>query len=445
MWNYRTPGIPDDLFITSKGVPGPTKEEIRVLTISKARLREGFYVADVGCGVGSLTVEAALQVGPFGKVFAIDENEEAIKITKENVTKFNVQDTVEIICGKAPEAMRNLPSMDAVIVGGSASLKGILETSWKKLKEGGRIVVNAVMLETAYEALRELKRLKFGDIDIATIFVAKGRFVSDGVMMLARNPITVISATKLGKNLLGKFFGVGVGPGNPQLITIKALQVLRSVDVICAPKASSKKSSRALKTVKTIIEDSNKRQETIELVYPMVKDRKLLQEAVERNAELIVSKLRDGKDVAYVTLGDPMLYSTFINTYRKVVEKLPDVDVEIIPGVTSFSVCAATSKMPIAEAEETVAIVPATSNLEKLEMLAQQADTMVLMKGLKDVEDLFKALTKGGFSENSQVVVAADLGTPAENVKTMKLHELRKIKSQCQSYFSTIIVRREKI
>ncbi len=198
MWNYRTPGIPDDLFITSEGVPGPTKEEIRVLTISKARIREGFHVADVGCGVGSLTVEAALQVGPSGRVFAIDENEEAVKVTRENVTKFNVQDRVEIICGKAPEAMHNLPSMDVVIVGGSVSLRGILETSWRKLKKGGRIVVNAIMLETAYDALHELKRLKFGDIDVATIFVAKGKFVSGGVMMLARNPITVISATKLG-------------------------------------------------------------------------------------------------------------------------------------------------------------------------------------------------------------------------------------------------------
>ncbi len=198
MWNYRTPGIPDDLFITSEGIPGPTKEEIRVLTISKARIREGFLVADVGCGVGSLTVEAALQVGPSGRVFAIDEDEKAVKVTRENVTKFNVQDRVEIICGKAPEAMRNLPSMDVVIVGGSMSLRGILETSWMKLKEGGRIVVNAIMLETAYETLHELKRLRFGDIDVAAIFVAKGKFVSGGVMMLARNPITVISATKLG-------------------------------------------------------------------------------------------------------------------------------------------------------------------------------------------------------------------------------------------------------
>jgi precorrin-2/cobalt-factor-2 C20-methyltransferase len=241
--------------------------------------------------------------------------------------------------------------------------------------------------------------------------------------------------------LPGKFFGVGVGPGNPQLITIKASQVLMTVDVICAPKSSPKKSSYALKTVRTIIKTSNKRQETIELVYPMVKDRKLMEGAVERNAEIIVSRLRGGKNVAFITLGDPMLYSTFINTYRKVVEKLPEVEVEIIPGVTSLSACAAASRIPIAEAEEAVVIIPATSNLEKLEMLAQQADTIIFMKGIKDMEGLFKALTRSGFGENSQAVVAANIGTPSEEVRIMKLHELRKMKGE--SYFSTIIVRRE--
>jgi cobalt-precorrin-6B (C15)-methyltransferase len=74
MWNSRTSGIPDEMFVQSDDVPGPTKEEIRVITISKARLSEGSVVVDVGCGTGGLTVEAALQVTPKGKVFAIDND-----------------------------------------------------------------------------------------------------------------------------------------------------------------------------------------------------------------------------------------------------------------------------------------------------------------------------------------------------------------------------------
>jgi cobalt-precorrin-6B (C15)-methyltransferase len=196
MWTYKTPGIPDELFTQSDKVPGPTKEEIRVLTISKARLSEGALVVDVGCGTGGLTVEAALQVAPNGKVFAIDEDEEAVELTKSNVAKFAVQNNVQIIKGNAPEAMQKLPEVDAVFIGGSQSLREVLGVSYQKLKKNGRIVVNAILLETGYAALDELKRLGFKDVDVVQVFVAKGKEVGSGTMMLARNPITIVSATK---------------------------------------------------------------------------------------------------------------------------------------------------------------------------------------------------------------------------------------------------------
>lgn len=197
MWIYRTSGIPDEFFITSESIPGPTKEEVRTITISKARLKEGGYVIDVGCGIGSITIEAAFMVGSTGKVFAIDENEEAIKITRLNVIKFGVQDRVNIIHGKAPEALKPLPQVDSIIIGGSKSLLETLEIAFEKLKTKGRLVVNAITLDTAYEALKKMRRLGFEDIDVTMIFVIKGRFVEAGTMMLARNPILITSATKI--------------------------------------------------------------------------------------------------------------------------------------------------------------------------------------------------------------------------------------------------------
>ncbi len=197
-WAYRTPGIPDESFNQSDTVPGPTKEEIRVITISKARLIEGAVVIDVGCGTGGLTVEAAFQVGNKGKVYAIDEDPAAVELTKGNVQKFGIENIVSVAKGKAPEALITLPNADAIFIGGGGvSLRTIIQTAHYKLKPTGRIIINAILLETATTAIAELKALGYKDIDIANISVAKGKQINSGTMMMARNPITIVSATKL--------------------------------------------------------------------------------------------------------------------------------------------------------------------------------------------------------------------------------------------------------
>jgi cobalt-precorrin-6B (C15)-methyltransferase len=195
-WTYKTPGILDEMFNQNDKVPGPTKEEIRVVTISKARLCEGSIVIDVGCGTGGLTVEAALQVAPKGKVYAIDDDEAAIELTKSNVEKFGVESNVLVVRGKAPDELVNLPKADAILIGGSASLRDVLRTSKGLLKENGRVVINAILLETATTAIDELKNLNFKNIDVALVWVAKGKQINSGTMMMTRNPITIVSATK---------------------------------------------------------------------------------------------------------------------------------------------------------------------------------------------------------------------------------------------------------
>jgi len=193
--SYRM-GIPDSEFIQSDQIPGPTKEEIRVISISKAKLFDGAFVIDIGCGTGGLTVEAALQVKENGKVFAVDQKEEAVSLTKQNAAKFQLQNIVEFFCGPALEVVPKLPQVDAVLIGGSRSLKETIRAAYEKLKTNGKVVVNAILLETAVNALNEIKKDGFKEVDVVQVFVAKGKQVPSGTMMLARNPITVISATK---------------------------------------------------------------------------------------------------------------------------------------------------------------------------------------------------------------------------------------------------------
>lgn len=196
IWNYKTPGVPDELFIVDENVPGPTKEDVRVLTISKARLNEGYTVIDVGCGTGGLTVEAALQVAPNGKVYSLDEDPVAVKLTQSNVEKFGVQDNAVVVQGKAPEGLADFPVANAVLVGGTMNLREILQVVQGKIRQGGRIVVNSILLETASTAVDELKKLGFTDIDVTQVSVAKGKQIKSGTMMMARNPITIVSASK---------------------------------------------------------------------------------------------------------------------------------------------------------------------------------------------------------------------------------------------------------
>jgi len=199
MWTYHTPGIPDELFDRAEEIP-MTKEEIRTLTISKARLKPGDSVIDIGCGTGSITVEASKQVSPGGRVYAIDIDRKAIALTKKNLTKFRVSDTVRLIRAEATRALRKLPTADAILIGsGGQNLAKIIELSSEKLKPGGRIVINAILVETSYTAIKELDRLKFGRVEVVQVTITKGRRTPQGTMMLARNPITIISGLKGGR------------------------------------------------------------------------------------------------------------------------------------------------------------------------------------------------------------------------------------------------------
>jgi cobalt-precorrin-6B (C15)-methyltransferase len=193
IWNYLTPGIPDELFERSENVP-ITKEDIRSIVLSKLRLRRNYSVIDVGCGSGSITVEICLQVNSKN-VYAIDSDKNAIDLTRINLDKFGV--SANLFYSKAEEILPSLPTVDAIIIGGTKGKTGkIIDLCISKLKKDGRLVIDTILIETMYKALRTVKKEKMREIDVTQVTISKGKDVSSGTMLISRNPILILSATK---------------------------------------------------------------------------------------------------------------------------------------------------------------------------------------------------------------------------------------------------------
>ncbi|MFP3346735.1 MAG: precorrin-6Y C5,15-methyltransferase (decarboxylating) subunit CbiT [Sulfolobaceae archaeon] len=191
----RVPGIPDEEFIREEKIP-MTKEEIRVLALSKARLFTGARFLDVGSGTGSVTVEAGLIVGDEGKVYAIEKDDLAYSLTLKNLQKFNVRNVV-VIKGEAPDAISEInEQLDSVFIGGgSERIREIITAIDPKLKKGGRVVADAILLETAVSATNALVELGY-KTELIEVIVAKGMKTSKGYAMISRNPVFIIYGEK---------------------------------------------------------------------------------------------------------------------------------------------------------------------------------------------------------------------------------------------------------
>jgi len=193
IWDYITPGIPDELFERSENVP-ITKEDIRSIVLSKLRLRKNYSIIDVGCGSGSITVEVCLQVNSKN-VYAIDSDQNAIELTRKNLDKFGV--TANLIYSKAEQILPSLPTVDAIIVGGTkGKTEKIIELCVSKLKKDGRLVIDTILIETMYKALRTIRREKMREIEVTQVSISKGKELPSGTMLISRNPILILSATR---------------------------------------------------------------------------------------------------------------------------------------------------------------------------------------------------------------------------------------------------------
>jgi precorrin-2/cobalt-factor-2 C20-methyltransferase len=244
--------------------------------------------------------------------------------------------------------------------------------------------------------------------------------------------------------LAGKFIGIGVGPGDPELITVKAVKALKMVDVVSVPKAHVNTPSMALGMVKQILAEREKPPEVLELVFPMTKDEHEVKRLWAKNAGIVAEKVESGKVIAFITLGDPMFYSTFIYLFQSLRQEYPEIKLEIIPGVTSLTACAASAQIPLAEKEEVIAIIPSDLDSKLIEETAKHADTLVFMKCAHRFKDLVPILERSSFTKNSTIALVKRCTMPEEKVIVGKLGDVQKWDIP-EDYFSMAIVKRSEL
>jgi len=243
-------------------------------------------------------------------------------------------------------------------------------------------------------------------------------------------------------NLTGKFIGIGVGPGDPELITLKAVKALQAADIICIPKADVDKPSLAVTMIQPVLNARAVKPEMLELIFPMTKDDLANQELWNKNADIIAQRVNSGKIVVFITLGDPMFYSTFIYLYQSLQNRHPHITLEIIPGISAFNACATSAKLPIAEKDELVTVIPSDLNEKLVEEAAKYSENLVFIKCAYRLKELIPALKRSGFTENSTIAIVRRCSMPNQTVSIGKLCDAANW-TISEDYFTIAIVKKQ--
>lgn len=216
--------------------------------------------------------------------------------------------------------------------------------------------------------------------------------------------------------MLGTLYGLGVGPGDPELITVKAFRKLKESSVIAYPKKQKGSKSYAQRIIDVYFQPNEK--EMLGLVFPMTKDPASLERKWNETVERVWENVQEGKDVAFVTEGDPLLYSTFIHMMRLMQELHPEVPIEVIPGISSINGAAARLGIPLADGDEQIAIVPARDDYETMKKVIDDHDCVIFIKVakvihlmlevLRDLDLLHKASVVTKVTSDEEIIWRAD-------------------------------------
>jgi precorrin-2/cobalt-factor-2 C20-methyltransferase len=230
-----------------------------------------------------------------------------------------------------------------------------------------------------------------------------------------------------------RLYGVGVGPGAPDLLTLRAQRVLREAAVLVLPRSTDHGGSMAWRIARPVVGEVEG-QERLYLTFPMSKDPARLRPAWDRALAEIGARLAQGLTVAFLTEGDPSLYSSFIYLAREAPRRWPEIEVEIVPGVSSLAAVPAVAGLPLADGQERIAIVPANYGLHDLVRVLMDFDTVVLMKIGSEMPNVLAALERTGLLDRAIFVSRATM--PDQRIE----RDLRAVGREYGDCFAMVVV-----
>lgn len=231
-------------------------------------------------------------------------------------------------------------------------------------------------------------------------------------------------------------YGVGAGPGAPDLITLRALAILKRVPVLALPRGSDYGASKAWEIVEPTVGEVPG-QERIFLTFPMSKEPERLLPAWDKAFTAIGERLKRGLDVAFVTEGDPSLFSTFIYLQQEATRRWPDVSVVRVPGVSSITAVPAVTGIPLADGQERIAILPGTYGLEDLPEVLRNFDTTVIMKLGAEMPHIISVLEQEGLLDRAVFVSRATMRDQRI------VRDLREVRAEHGDCFAMVVIARK--
>ena len=231
---------------------------------------------------------------------------------------------------------------------------------------------------------------------------------------------------------LGTFYGIGVGPGDPELMTVKAARILKEVDVIFTAASTKNDYSTALKISRPYIPETV---EIISLPFRMTLKHTVRKQAREENARKVLPYLREGKDAAFLTLGDPLTYSTFSYLAQALRELEPDISIRAIPGITSYQAAASRLLVPLCEGEESLLVLSGAMGGKSLRKLAGDVDNIVMLKTYKNFDHILKTLKELNLAEHT--IGISRCGLEGEEI----IHDVSRFNGRHPPYFTLLIIK----